>query len=67
MTTPRQVIALAAVGCMGKYVCEELLADDRFDVVVISRGVRLIHVLSHQNNKVLFKKESSITDHDKPQ
>ena len=35
----RQVIALAAVGCMGKYVCEELLADDRFDVVVISRAV----------------------------
>ncbi|KAL8700001.1 MAG: hypothetical protein Q9224_001172, partial [Gallowayella concinna] len=33
----RQVIALAAVGCMGKYVCEELLADDRFDVIVISR------------------------------
>ncbi|KAI4250908.1 MAG: hypothetical protein LQ352_005184 [Teloschistes flavicans] len=36
--TSRQVIALAAVGCMGKYVCEELLKDDRFDVVVISRS-----------------------------
>lgn len=35
-----QVIALAAVGCMGRYVCEELLKDDRFDVVVISRSVR---------------------------
>ncbi|KAL8711223.1 MAG: hypothetical protein Q9220_004368 [cf. Caloplaca sp. 1 TL-2023] len=34
----RQTIALAAVGSMGKFVCEELLADDRFDVVVISRG-----------------------------
>ncbi|KAI4090958.1 MAG: hypothetical protein L6R37_007813 [Teloschistes peruensis] len=34
----RQVIALAAVGCMGRYVCEELLKDDRFDVVVISRS-----------------------------
>lgn len=39
--TSRQVIALAAVGCMGKYVCEELLKDDRFDVVVISRSVRI--------------------------
>ncbi|MCJ1470878.1 hypothetical protein MMC07_009525 [Pseudocyphellaria aurata] len=38
MAVPRQVIALAGVGCLGKYVCEELLADDRFDVVVISRG-----------------------------
>ncbi|KAL8992521.1 MAG: hypothetical protein Q9188_007566 [Gyalolechia gomerana] len=38
MATSRQTIALAAVGSMGKFVCEELLANDRFDVVVISRG-----------------------------
>ncbi|KAL8848891.1 MAG: hypothetical protein Q9221_006116 [Calogaya cf. arnoldii] len=38
MDPARQTIALAAVGGMGKFVCEELLADDRFDVVVISRG-----------------------------
>ncbi|KAL8931107.1 MAG: hypothetical protein Q9208_000211 [Pyrenodesmia sp. 3 TL-2023] len=38
MNPARQTIALAAVGSMGKFVCEELLADDRFDVVVISRG-----------------------------
>ncbi|KAI4145783.1 MAG: hypothetical protein LQ341_002273 [Variospora aurantia] len=40
MTVSRQTIALAAVGSIGKFVCEELLSDDRFNVVVISRGVR---------------------------
>lgn len=40
MAPSRQTIALAAVGSMGKFVCEALLRDDRFDVVVISRGVR---------------------------
>ncbi|MCJ1228201.1 hypothetical protein MMC12_004862 [Toensbergia leucococca] len=34
----RQVIALAGVGNFGRYVCEELLEDPRFKVVVISRG-----------------------------
>ncbi|CAL8576619.1 hypothetical protein XPA_002490 [Xanthoria parietina] len=38
MAASRQTIALAAVGSMGKFVCEDLLADDRFNVVVISRG-----------------------------
>ncbi|KAL8773736.1 MAG: hypothetical protein Q9209_001504 [Squamulea sp. 1 TL-2023] len=38
MGDSRQTIALAAVGSMGKFVCEELLADKRFHVVVISRG-----------------------------
>ncbi|KAL8779761.1 MAG: hypothetical protein Q9213_006789 [Squamulea squamosa] len=38
MGDSRQTIALAAVGSMGKFVCEELLADKRFQVVVISRG-----------------------------
>ncbi|KAL9059285.1 MAG: hypothetical protein Q9206_001561 [Seirophora lacunosa] len=38
MAPSRQTIALAAVGSMGKFVCEALLRDDRFDVVVISRG-----------------------------
>ena len=61
MTPSGQVIALAAVGCMGKYVCEELLADDRFDVVVISRGVRSLHLLSHHDNTLSSKKKSSIT------
>ena len=35
----RQMIALAGVGGLGKYICEELLADAKFDVVVISRAV----------------------------
>ncbi|KAI4219121.1 MAG: hypothetical protein L6R36_008546 [Xanthoria steineri] len=38
MAPSPQTIALAAVGGMGKFVCEDLLADDRFNVVVISRG-----------------------------
>ncbi|KAI4097679.1 MAG: hypothetical protein LQ339_006724 [Xanthoria mediterranea] len=38
MAASPQTIALAAVGSMGKFVCEDLLADDRFNVVVISRG-----------------------------
>jgi hypothetical protein len=39
MSKTRQVIALAAVGNLGKYTCEEIVANDRFDVVVISRQV----------------------------
>lgn len=40
MPHQQQVIALAGVGDVGRYVCEELIADDRFDVVVLSRNVR---------------------------
>jgi uncharacterized protein YbjT (DUF2867 family) len=43
MSSTRQVIALAAVGNLGRYICEELVADDRFDVVVISRQVIRAH------------------------
>jgi predicted dinucleotide-utilizing enzyme len=39
MSSARQVIALVGVGNLGKYICEELVADDRFDLVVISRRV----------------------------
>lgn len=42
MTGLRQVIALAGVGNLGKYLCEELLSDDRYDVVVLSRKVFLL-------------------------
>ena len=35
----QQVVAIAGVGNLGKYACEELLADDRFDVVVLTRSV----------------------------
>lgn len=34
-----QVIALVGVGNLGRYICEALLADDRFDVVVLARRV----------------------------
>jgi saccharopine dehydrogenase-like NADP-dependent oxidoreductase len=39
MSDKQQTIALAGVGNVGKYIYEELAADDRFDVVVISRQV----------------------------
>ena len=35
----RQVVAVAGVGHLGRYVCEELLACPDFDVVVLARGV----------------------------
>ncbi len=39
MSNKRQTIALAGVGNLGRYICEELISDDRFDVVAISRQV----------------------------
>ena len=39
MTDNRQVIALCSVGSLGKYLCDELLADGRYTFVVISRQV----------------------------
>lgn len=35
----RSTVLLAAVGDLGKYLCEELLSDDRFDVEILSRKV----------------------------
>ena len=63
MQNEKQVIALAGVGAVGKYLCEELLASDRFDVVVLSRNVRsistphrthLLNVFSPQKQKAWF-------------
>ena len=34
-----QVVAVAGVGHLGRYVCEELLASPDFDVVVLTREV----------------------------
>lgn len=34
-----QTIAVAGVGNLGKYICEELLKDERFEVVVLARQV----------------------------
>ena len=39
MPNTREVIAVAGVGDLGKYICEELVASDQFDVIVLSRGV----------------------------
>ncbi|KAI4100216.1 MAG: hypothetical protein L6R37_005621 [Teloschistes peruensis] len=38
MSHSKPVIALAGVGNLGRYICEELLASPNFDVVVLSRG-----------------------------
>lgn len=35
----REVIALAGVGNLGKYLCEELLSSSIYSVIVISRNV----------------------------
>ena len=35
----RQVILVAGMGDLGKYICEELDASDCFDVAVLSRMV----------------------------
>jgi tRNA A37 threonylcarbamoyladenosine dehydratase len=40
MAKLRQVIAVAGVGDLGKYACEELIRDERYDLVVLSRKVR---------------------------
>ncbi|KAL8849529.1 MAG: hypothetical protein Q9221_005463 [Calogaya cf. arnoldii] len=37
MASNRQVIAVAGVGQLGRYVCEELLASPDFEVVVLAR------------------------------
>ncbi|KAI4086738.1 MAG: hypothetical protein LQ344_007307 [Seirophora lacunosa] len=37
MDIERQVIALAGVGHLGRYVCEELIASPDFDVIVLTR------------------------------
>ncbi|KAL8713670.1 MAG: hypothetical protein Q9220_002196 [cf. Caloplaca sp. 1 TL-2023] len=37
MTDNHQVIAVCSVGSLGKYLCDELLADGRYSFVVINR------------------------------
>ena len=39
MTGNDQVIAVCSVGSLGKYLCDELLADGRYKFVVINRQV----------------------------
>lgn len=37
--TKRQTIALVGFGNLAKFICEEISADDRFALIVISRQV----------------------------
>ena len=39
MVSDREVIVVAGVGDLGRYVCEELQASSEFEVVVLTRGV----------------------------
>lgn len=39
MADSHQVVALCSVGCLGKYLCDELVSDSRYSFVVISRQV----------------------------
>ena len=41
MDGQRPVVALAAIGNLGKFVCEELIADGHFDFVVLTRQVSI--------------------------
>ncbi|RFU34403.1 hypothetical protein B7463_g1944, partial [Scytalidium lignicola] len=50
MADSRQVIALCSVGNLGKYLCDELLADGRYAFIVISR----------QSNKEAFFEQRNI-------
>ena len=43
MATDREVIVVAGVGELGRYICEELHASSGFEVVVLTRGVRSNH------------------------
>jgi hypothetical protein len=41
-------VALVAVGSLGKYVCEAIVADARFNVVVLSRQVGFLFLNEHK-------------------
>ncbi|KAL9006068.1 MAG: hypothetical protein Q9188_001195 [Gyalolechia gomerana] len=50
MADDRQVIAVAGVGHLGRYVCEELLASPNFDVVVLTRQESVTEILPMQSS-----------------
>jgi len=52
MVKARQTIALAGVGDLGRYVCEELLESSQFDIVVLTREVSEHLILSYLNNQL---------------
>jgi saccharopine dehydrogenase-like NADP-dependent oxidoreductase len=39
MAISSQVIVIAGAGDLGKYACEELLRDERYNLLVLSRKV----------------------------
>lgn len=41
MADHRQVVAVAGVGHLGRYICEELLASPHFEVIVLARPVSI--------------------------
>ncbi|KAL9130411.1 MAG: hypothetical protein Q9175_007030 [Cornicularia normoerica] len=62
MPSDHQIVALAGVGDLGKYICEELLASPLFDVVVLSRRVPVyITDYSPANVLSIFEKTQATT------
>ena len=51
MGDARQVIALAGVGDLGRYVCEELHASPDFEVIVLTRAVSHLPLISAPKKK----------------
>lgn len=58
MPNTREIIAVAGVGDLGKYICEELVASDKFDVIVLSRGVSLPNL---QSDFIIARKQPTDT------
>ncbi|KAL9638264.1 MAG: hypothetical protein Q9164_001667 [Protoblastenia rupestris] len=52
MSTTRQTIAVAGVGDLGKYICEELLASPHFDIIVLTRSVSHLTPQSSHTNPI---------------
>ncbi|KAI4159511.1 MAG: hypothetical protein LQ342_006512 [Letrouitia transgressa] len=48
MALPRKVVAIAGVGDLGKYVCEELLSAQDLDVIALSRSEKHSWCTNHK-------------------
>lgn len=59
----KQVIAIAGVGELGRYICEELASDSRFTVVVLTRQVDLpsLHTSLYPTTNQLTKSRNQQT------
>lgn len=62
MGGPRPVVALAAIGNLGKFLCEELLADGRFDFVVLTRQVSILTVFRAKGLFLYLKTQDRLID-----